>query len=50
MNQGHKNHIKRNRLSRCKKRLTSKELSADQRSRLSQRQAELELEVSKFDK
>lgn len=38
---------KRNRLNRCKKRLTDKELTTDQRSRISQRMVELEIELNK---
>jgi hypothetical protein len=46
MNQGHILGKKRNRLSRCHKRLASKEITADQRNRLSQRVSELELELA----
>lgn len=46
MNEGHKLHMKRNRLSRCKKRLSSKELVADQRNRIAQRLSELEVELN----
>lgn len=47
MNIGHIFGRKRNRLSRCNKRLASKELASDQRSRLVQRAAELEAELKK---
>jgi len=45
MNLGHILGKKRNRLSRCGKRLASKELTADQRSRITQRAADLEKEL-----
>lgn len=45
MNIGHILGKKRNRLSRCNKRLASKELTGEQRSRLVQRSAELEKEL-----
>lgn len=47
MNAGHILHMKRNRLSRCKKRLTAKDLPTEQRSRLDQRAAELEAELGR---
>ena len=46
MNQAHILGKKRNRLSRCNKRLSSKELGSDQRSRIIQRQSELERELN----
>ena len=45
MNPGHILGKKRNRLSRCNKRLSSKDLTADQRSRIAQRAAELGQEL-----
>jgi hypothetical protein len=42
MNEAHKIGKLRNRLKRCTKRLTSKELGSDQRNRIIQRQGELE--------
>ena len=47
MNAGHKLHMKRNRLSRCKKRLTNKDLPTEQRTRIDQRAAELEAELNR---
>jgi hypothetical protein len=47
MNASHIVEKKRNRLSRCNKRLACKELTADQRSRISQRAAELQQELDK---
>ncbi len=47
MNQGHIRGRKRNRLSRCRKRLACKELTSLQRSALEQRAAELEADLSK---
>ena len=46
MNAAHMMHMKRNRLSRCKKRLTDKEMPAEQRARVQQRLAELEAELA----
>ena len=45
MNLGHILGRKRNRLSRCGKRLASKDLTADQRNRITQRASELEREL-----
>lgn len=45
MNQGHIIGRKRNRLSRCNRRLSSKELTAEQRTRIAQRASELEKEL-----
>lgn len=42
MNEGHKLGKLRNRLNRCKKRLSDKDLPGEQRSRLVQRISELE--------
>jgi hypothetical protein len=47
MNAAHIVGKKRNRIGRCKKRLTSKELGALQRNRIIQRQSELERELKK---
>lgn len=47
MNQGHILGRKRNRLNRCRKRLSCKELTAIQRSQIEQRAAALELELKK---
>lgn len=47
MNVAHKIGKLRNRLSRCKKRLTDKEMPGDQRARVQQRAAELEAELSR---
>lgn len=46
MNQGHKVGKIRNRVGRCKKRLADKDLPSEQRSRVSQRLAELEAELA----
>jgi len=48
MNNAHKIGIKRNRLNRCKKRLTDKELGGVQRNQIAQRLAELEAELGKL--
>lgn len=45
MNPGYILGKKRNRLSRCNKRFSSKDLTSDQRSRIAQRAAELEQEL-----
>jgi hypothetical protein len=45
MNAAHIVGKKRNRLKRCQKRLSSKELGTEQRSRIIQRQSELEREL-----
>lgn len=45
MNASHIIGKKKNRFNRCRKRLTDKELPTDQRSRVSQRMAELQLEL-----
>lgn len=45
MNDSHKLNKKKNRVSRCKKRLSDKYLTNEQRNRIIQRQAELELEL-----
>lgn len=45
MNTGHKLGKLRNRLSRCKKRLSDKDLPGEQRSRIAQRVSELEREL-----
>ena len=45
MNPGHKLGRKRNRLSRCRKRLACKELTGLQRSAVEQRASELEAEL-----
>jgi len=42
MNTAHKLGKLKNRLNRCKKRLSDKEISSEQRGRLVQRQSELE--------
>lgn len=47
MNAGHKLGRKRNRLSRCRKRLACKELVAAQRHALEQRAAELEADLAR---
>ncbi len=47
MNLAHILGKKRNRLGRCNKRLADKELTAEQRSRISQRAAELTAELAK---
>ena len=46
MNQAHKLGKLKNRLSRCKKRLSDKDLPSEQRSRVQQRLAELEALVA----
>ena len=46
MNESHKLNKLRNRLNRCKKRLSSKELTSEQRTRVQQRLAELEVQVN----
>lgn len=46
MNAAHKVGLLKNRLNRCKKRLTDKDLPAEQRSRVSQRLAELEFQFA----
>ena len=46
MNVAHKIGKLRNRLSRCKKRLSDKDLPGEQRSRIQQRMAELESELA----
>ena len=46
MNTAHIIGKKKNRLNRCQKRLASKELVADQRNRITQRQSELIQELS----
>jgi len=43
MNEEHKTNKLRNRLNRCKKRLSDKDLPAEQRTKVQQRLAELEL-------
>jgi hypothetical protein len=48
MNVSHMIGKKKNRLSRCGKRLTSKELTGEQRARIVQREAELEKELAKI--
>ena len=45
MNEAHKIGKKRNRLARCQKRLTSKELTAEKRNNIIQRAANLKLEL-----
>jgi hypothetical protein len=45
MNNAHKLGKLRNRLNRCKKRLTDKMLTTEQRSMISSREAELKLEL-----
>jgi hypothetical protein len=45
MNAGHKLGRKRNRLSRCRKRLACKELTSIQRHAIEQRAAELEADL-----
>ena len=50
MNQGHILGRKRNRLSRCRKRLACKELVAAQRHAVEQRAAELEAELARAGK
>ena len=45
MNTAHKQGKKKNRLNRCRKRLADKEIGGEQRARLVQRAAELEVEV-----
>jgi hypothetical protein len=47
MNESHKLGKLKNRLNRCKKRLTVKELTSEQRLRISQRLAELEAQLNK---
>jgi len=47
MNAAHILGRKRNRLGRCNKRLSSKELTAEQRNRIVQRASELERELKK---
>ena len=46
MNESHKTGKLKNRLNRCKKRLSDKELPSEQRSRISQRLAELEAQFA----
>ncbi len=46
MNQSHKLGKLKNRLNRCKKRLSDKEISSEQRNRILQRLAELEHTIS----
>ena len=47
MNTAHKIGKLRNRLSRCRKRLSDEGLPIEQRSRISQRAAELETEINR---
>jgi len=47
MNASHVLGRKRNRLGRCRKRLASKELTAEQRVSISQRASELEAELNR---
>ncbi|HOT89042.1 MAG TPA: hypothetical protein PL028_05830 [Bacteroidales bacterium] len=48
MNESHKIGKKRNRLNRCRKRLSSKELTSMQRIALEQRASELETELNRI--
>ena len=48
MNIGHIIGRKRNRLTRCNKRLSSKDLTAEQRNMISQRAVELEKELGQI--
>lgn len=45
MNESHKTRIKINRLSRCKRRLSDKDLPNEQRNQLAQRISELQKEL-----
>ena len=47
MNESEKLGRKKNRLNRCRKRLTDKDLPSEQRNRISQRAVELEVELNK---
>ena len=48
MNDSHKLGRKKNRLNRCRKRLSDKYLGSDQRNKIIQRQAELEFELKNY--
>ncbi len=48
MNVAHMIGKKRNRLNRCNKRLSSKDLTAEQRTKISQRASELTQELGKI--